>query len=79
MISTVTATQRLVSVAPRSVRRAATSKQSSILNNKAQSRRGQSTVTAASDNELMEQLMAMLGGGAKGAMVDEKDALPGRQ
>ena len=23
--------------------------------------------------------MAMLGGGAKGAMVDEKDALPGRQ
>lgn len=80
MISAVATTQRVVvsSVAPRvsSLRRAAANQtpRSSIK----PSRRGHSTVAAASENELMEQLMAMLGG-AKGKMVDAKGALPGRQ
>ena len=38
-----------------------------------------SVVAKASEDDIMEQLMAMLGGGKKGAMVDEDKALPGRQ
>jgi hypothetical protein len=77
MIAAAAATQRAVasSVAPRasSLRRSINSIKPS------QSRRGNSTTVKASENDLMEQLMAMLGGGAKGQLVDAKDALPGRQ
>jgi len=40
--------------------------------------RGKSVVTHASNSELMDQLMAMMGG-SKGQMVDKDRALPGRQ
>ena len=85
MISAVAATQRVVvsSVAPRfsSVRRVANRQSSSSRTSRIcrTTRRGQSTVPSASDNEIMEQLMAMLGGGPKSQMVDEASALPGRQ
>jgi len=81
MNSALSLSQRVVtsSVAPRAsaLRRGAFASRSAPPSLTLKSR-GRATVTGASENDIMEQLRAMLGG-AKGKLVDEKMALPGRQ
>jgi len=82
MISAAAASARVIASAPvASLRAAKPARASAPLRVSPRSpSRGRAIATRASENELMEQLMAMLnGGGAKSALIDEKDALPGRK
>ena len=65
-------------VAPRAASLRRASPQSTRAPLAPQTRRS-TTASAGKDEDLMEQLLAMLGGGAKGGIVAESDALPGRQ